>query len=803
MSLDIDQARRFLNNLDESGVYTFLTVWRRDDSRSDGRLFHGTLDAYLVKNRQKNETDFYEVTVTVNRTDLKGSAAKNITAVRAIYVDLDDVPLQNIYKFGLLPSAVIETSPGRHHVLWFVEEGSVTIDQYKDFAKKLARLFEADEQATNITNGVRVPGFYHNKGEKFLSQLIEEHDVRYTAADFERELATVEPKKVKPKTTQGTALEAACDAIRNAKPGTSHDTIIKQTFNIAKHIRKGRLAYDEAEAELCKAAKERSPDGEREVHAGLKSAYDKLSNINPVTEIEVRGGHEEEIRLKIEELISEKNIPIYSNLERLICFEHKNRWSDAIKAYITVATMKPVTHATFVTHMFKHDIAFVRTVKKETSTIDTPASVTRMLLDRHSWENIRDCHGLINTPTLRPDGSLHCEEGYDPETRYYLKVDPNFKMGKIPETPTKADAEKAINIILDLFEDVSFEKDTRDKNNETERLNKSTLLCAVLTAVTRSAYRHAPLFLIAAHQAGTGKSFLVQLISLLAFGTTTKVVSFASDEAETEKRLAGIIMQGDKSFSADNLKGDLLDYPLLCQFFTEDSPTIRPLGRSDMVECTARIMAFATGNNIAVKGDMVRRSIVTKLDYSSANPENRKFKHTPARTVIEERGKYVAAVLTIIRAYLASGDKAKIRPLASYEDWSRFCREPLTWLGWPDPQESQDSAKEEDEELVSRADFLRFVDHWYAEPFRPGDVASLLQNGPIQQESAEERSWRERVHAFLLTEDDFKKGFTPAQMGYFLKRMNGVPMGGYKLSVERNDSNGKYYQITKVDSEEK
>src|SRR3954469_7700503 len=56
----------------------------------------------------------------------------------------------------------------------------------------------------------------------------------------------------------------------------------------------------------------------------------------------------------------------------------------------------------------------------------------------------------------------------------------------------------------------------------------------------------------------------------------------------------------------------------------------------------------------------------------------------------------VAAALTIARAYRVSGEKAECSPIGSYGAWSRFAREPLAWLGLPDPVASMDRAREED-----------------------------------------------------------------------------------------------------------
>lgn len=46
----------------------------------------------------------------------------NVTRVRAFFVDLDGSPLQPVLDAGLTPHLVIESSPGRYHCYWLVEE---------------------------------------------------------------------------------------------------------------------------------------------------------------------------------------------------------------------------------------------------------------------------------------------------------------------------------------------------------------------------------------------------------------------------------------------------------------------------------------------------------------------------------------------------------------------------------------------------------------------------------------------------------------------------------------------------------
>jgi hypothetical protein len=53
---------------------------------------------------------------------------------------------------------------------------------------------------------------------------------------------------------------------------------------------------------------------------------------------------------------------------------------------------------------------------------------------------------------------------------------------------------------------------------------------------------------------------------------------------------------------------------------------------------------------------------------------------SPLRHALDERAAYIAAALTITRAYLAAGAPQVCGALGSYPEWSRMVRSPLVWL---------------------------------------------------------------------------------------------------------------------------
>ena len=98
------------------------------------------------------------------------------------------------------------------------------------------------------------------------------------------------------------------------------------------------------------------------------------------------------------------------------------------------------------------------------------------------------------------------------------------------------------------------------------------------------------------------------------------------------------------------------------------------------------------------------------MDAGEERPERRKFKADPLAKVLANRGRYIADILVIARAYITyranGGAPPDITPLGSYAGWDRFVRKPLVWLGRANPVASQDAAREEDPETARRRDVV-------------------------------------------------------------------------------------------------
>jgi putative DNA primase/helicase len=159
-----------------------------------------------------------------------------------------------------------------------------------------------------------------------------------------------------------------------------------------------------------------------------------------------------------------------------------------------------------------------------------------------------------------------------------------------------------------------------------------------------------------------------------------------------------LLLSGYPIVSLDNCNGEL-GGDFLCQAVERPMVRVRALGRSDIFEIESRSSIYATGNALRVCGDMVRRTLVCTLDAGVERPELRKFEGAPVAEILADRGRYVAACLTIVMAYQQAGFPNLLPHLASFEDWSGLVRSALVWLGEADPCKSQEAAREDDPEL--------------------------------------------------------------------------------------------------------
>jgi putative DNA primase/helicase len=318
-------------------------------------------------------------------------------------------------------------------------------------------------------------------------------------------------------------------------------------------------------------------------------------------------------------------------------------------------------------------IAYDRRLK-DWKRVDVPYDVaTRVTTMTNDWP-FPPLRGVVSTPTMRPDGTLLTEPGYDKETGFVLFAPP--RMPPVTDKPSRNDAIAALKTVNTLFDEFPF----------ADPASRSVALSLVMSLLLRPILPVVPLHVANAPEGGTGKSYLFDIASALAFGEVCPAIARGLTPEETEKRLIGAALEGRPLIVLDNCNGELRS-EFLCQAIERPIVQPRPLGTSKMPAIPNGFVCCANGNNIEIANDLVRRTLVCDLDANMEMPYMRQFQNRPVPSVLRNRGHYVAAVLTLARAYVLAGQPNRPAQLASFEVWSDIVRGALLWLGLADPIE--------------------------------------------------------------------------------------------------------------------
>jgi hypothetical protein len=507
-------------------------------------------------------------------------------------------------------------------------------------------------------------------------------------------------------------------AIAKAMPGCREEDIVRSAKDAAEEYTKGGHAYGYPEL-----ARTFSEDIARKVAEWLdySGGWDAAPQgaergADQKPSIQLVAGKLHTIADAAEQALIDAGLPIYVHGEQLqrpvvdeVEASRGRRTHVARFASVNADTMRDLLSR--AVNWLKYNER-----KKSWTPADPPRDIALTILNRAGEWRFLPAAGVISTPTLRPDGSILDTPGYDPATRLILMHPP--AMPDIPAAPNMDDAKGALVLLDNLLAEFPF----------VDEASHSVALSELITPVVRGAMPVAPLHANRAPVAGTGKSHLVDIASAIVNGQPCPVISAGADEFELEKRLGAAMLRGQSMISIDNLNGELRG-DFLCQMIERPIIKVRPLGVSNLVHIESKARLYATGNNIVLVGDVVRRVLLCSLDPEMERPELRTFRQNPLERVLIDRGRYIAAALVIVRAYLAAGCPGELPPLASFGDWSRLVRSPLVWLGRTDPVDTMETAREEDPELDSiRRIYQTWHDSLGVTPYTAGKIIEIAED---------------------------------------------------------------------------
>ncbi|CAM0803090.1 DUF3631 domain-containing protein [Acinetobacter baumannii] len=165
-------AARMLSFLHGDDAHTFQTV-PEGGQRQSAQILHGHLDKCIATLTELN-TSGSGVFVCVNETDLKGRKSDNIIRVRALCADFDAPDSHRVewlLSLSLPPNMIIESSPGKHHAYWVFNVGEISLTEFRPLQQRIAMVLGSDEKICDLSRVLRVAGFWHQKGEPFLTNI--------------------------------------------------------------------------------------------------------------------------------------------------------------------------------------------------------------------------------------------------------------------------------------------------------------------------------------------------------------------------------------------------------------------------------------------------------------------------------------------------------------------------------------------------------------------------------------------------------------------------------------------------------
>ena len=400
---------------------------------------------------------------------------------------------------------------------------------------------------------------------------------------------------------------------------------------------------------------------------------------------------------------------------------------------------------------------------------DPSQRVVQMLMKGGDYKHLPVLRGIVRQPFLREaDLELVAEPGYDAVSGIYADFDPDDY--SFPE-PTIEAAREAMAALKHLLREFRFASEA----------DEATTLSAMLTATVRPTLPLAPAYNITASTPGSGKSYLARTIIPFATPADALMIGYPPTAEEASKAMLAALLQGPPVIAFDDMQTDWKPYAVMNRALTAESITERVLGVGRSATVSTRTLILGTGNNVSPVADMSRRVVTIRLDARIENPAMRSFNGRPVDELKANRGRFVSHVLTIIRAWIEAGKpKADVPDIASYDGlWNDLCRQPLIWLGEPDPATSLMNQVRNDPYLEPLGDLLQA---WHAclgeRSITLRNLISATDKCPELEEALEDLPAMERDR------------MNRSKLGWYFKRNVQRIVGGLELrhgdSSERN-----------------
>ena len=476
---------------------------------------------------------------------------------------------------------------------------------------------------------------------------------------------------------------------------------------------------------------------------------------------------------------------VLQNLEQCPVSEIYSQGPDLVKL---VRRNGRIEAEAYTKHVLAHVLTKIFRFRKVTNTkdgreikvsIDCPRDLAQTILELGEWYGFPPLNAIINNATLRADGTVITETGYDDISGFYINS--LGSRNAVNLKASRSNAEASLDLLETLFSEFPY----------VTPADYSAMMAMIIGAVVRPALRTSPAYGVSAPTPGTGKSIFCQSVLLLAMGQIPPVMPLSIDGKEAEKTFSAALQTRVPAIFGDDVK-TVIRWPFLAPVLTADWAQLRVLGSSKLVSVPTNATIIFNGNNLSVAGDLTRRFLMINFDAGMERPEQRSFKINIKEYIELNRDELIAEILTIVASYIAAGaPSVEVLP-SGYPEWDKFVRYPLIWLGRPDPLNANKDIRESDTETRSIAALcdvlLRISKDKNCHEFTAAGVIGYLNDIAL---SAQEKG---DLHESLVMACGDK--YDSTRLGNWFGRNVGRPVDGMRILKSRKDHHAKHFYWT-------
>jgi hypothetical protein len=411
---------------------------------------------------------------------------------------------------------------------------------------------------------------------------------------------------------------------------------------------------------------------------------------------------------------------------------------------------------------------------------DPPARHLKCLVGGQQFHHLSVLGGIARQPYFRPtDARLILSPGYDPVSKI-LGVFDGDQFSEPAASPE--DARAALGLLKSLLSEFAFVSDA----------DEAAAIAAMMTAAVRPSLPVAPAFHVHAPVFGSGKSYLCQIITAFAGPGDSHRVSYPPTSDEATKTILSLLLERPAVVEFDDMTTDWIPHGVINRMLTSESITDRILRVSRTATVSTRTLVLGSGNNVGPVRDLLRRVLTIHLDPETATPATKEYAANPLTEVRQQRGLYVTAALSIIKAWQAAGSpRSDVSPIASYGGvWADYCRHPLIWLGLPDPATGLLQQLAEDPDAAALGILL--AEWWRAF----GSAATTIRRAV---DDAYQRC-PDLLDAMRQLPVTDRNEINHNKLGWFLKRSQSRVVSGLKIQAAKSDGRQAWRVVIQADA---